>query len=149
MKLKISPYRILITFFATTLIAGALLFAITFNIFLKWPWDWRAPTLLGLWIASSIFFLVISLVSNYYVLNKKYVTVHRFRKEMVYNFSEIIYINEELSEKKKMIYFFTKQGHVRYLTFDRKNILYPTMLEKCNNRMDKEEFEFRYPNVKW
>ncbi len=149
MKLKIALSRILVTFLVATLVSAGLLFAICFNFFLTWPWGWQPYVLLGLWIASAIFFLFITIKFNYYELQRKEVIVHRFTKTLVYNFSDIIYIDEERSLKKKTIYFYTRQGHTRYLTFDRKGLLYQAMIEKCKNRISKEEFERLYPNVKF
>ena len=148
MKLNIAPSRIIVTFLVSMLVLGAALFGLFFNIFLDTPWDFRQPLIIAFWVVSTLIFLILTLTQNYYILEKKYVVVKRFNKELVYYFSDIIYIDEEKSEKKKVIYFFTRQGHSRYLTFDTKGILYKTMVEKCQNRLSKEEFESKYPDEK-
>ena len=88
-------------------------------------------------------------MTSYYEIQRKYVIVHKGTKKLIYYYSDVVYIAEELSERKKMITFYTKQGHIRYLAFDRKGILYKTMLSNCKNRLDKEEFERNYPKVKF
>ena len=148
MKLYIPRYKTILTFLAAFIFLGAALFGICFWIFLDWPWDFRQPLIIGLWLLSSIVFLILSLTANYYVLNKKYIMVKRLGKELYYYFSDVVYIDEEKSEKKKMIHFFTRQGHTRYLTFDKEGLIYKTMLEKATNRISKEEFEKKYPDVR-
>ena len=148
MKLVVDRRRTILTFFIAFLIMGAVLFGICFWIFLDFPWDFRQPLIIGIWVISSIVFLVLSLTANYYELNKKYVLVKRLRKELIYYYSDVIYIDEEKSAKKKMVHFYTRQGHARYLNFDKDGILYKTMLERCTNRMSKEEFERKYPDVR-
>ena len=148
MKLKISPLRTIVSFLLAFLFLGVALFFMCWTIFFDFPWDFRQPLIIGLWVVSGIVFLILSLTQNYYILSKKYVTVKRYTKELIYYFADVIYIDEEKSMKKKMIHFYTRQGHPRYLNFDRKGILYQTMLEKCENRMSKEEFERTHPDVK-
>ena len=148
MKLKISISRTLVTFLVASLIAAGLIFGMCFSFFLKWPWEWQPYVIISLWLVSSIFFLVLTIKLNYYELTRKEVIVHRFKKQLIYRFSDVIYIDEEKSLKKKTVYFYTKFGHDRYLTFDREGLLYKAMLEKCTNRLTKEEFNKRYPNLK-
>lgn len=148
MKLRIKIFRILITFAAASTLGALIIFAFTFKWFFILPWGYQPYVIIGVWFASSLFFLLLSIFSNYYILQKKYVEIHRFKKVLVYNFSDILYIDEEKSLRTKTIYFYTRQGHVRYLTFDKKSLLYKVMLEKCTNRLSKEDFERRYPNVK-
>lgn len=129
------------------LIIGAIFFGIFFQNFITLPWDYLPYLLIAIWLAGGVIFYIYSISKNYYVLSKKYVTVHRYGKQLVYNFSEIIYIDEEKSQKKQTIIFVTNKGHERLLTFDRKNILFRVMLEKCTNRISKEELLQRFPNI--
>ena len=129
------------------LIIGAIFFGIFFQNFITFPWDYRPYLLIAIWLVGGVIFYIYSISKNYYVLSKKYVTVHRYGKQLVYNFSEIIYIDEEKSQKKQTIIFVTNKGHERLLTFDRKNILFRVMLEKCTNRISKEELLQRFPNI--
>lgn len=148
MKLEISIFRTTITFIITAIVAGAIMFGCCYQIFLTWPWDFVPYLLISLYLIGGIILYVCTIKFNYYILNKKYVTVRKYKKELVYYFSDIIYIDEEKSKKQKIIHFFTNKGHIRYLTFDKKGILYQAMLEKCSNRLTKEEFIEKFPNVK-
>ena len=92
--------------------------------------------------------MIITPLNIYYEVNKKYVEVTKYGKKTVYNYADVVYIDEEKSEKKKVVHFYTNKGHARYITFDQKGLLYKTMLANCKNRLSKEDFEATYPNVK-
>lgn len=148
MKLKIGLFKTTITYIITMLVIGAIVFLTFFKEFVTFPWKPLPYILIIGWLLGAIVFYIITIKMNYYVLHKKYVSVFKYRKELVYNFSEIIYIDEEQSEKKKVICFVTNKLHTRYLNFDKDNILYPVMLKKCTNRLDKETFKLTYPEIK-
>ena len=88
MKLKISKVRTIVTFLIASLLLAVILFGICFGIFINWPWDFRQPLIIGLWLFSGVIFLILSLTMNYYVLSKKYVTVKRYSRELIYYFSD-------------------------------------------------------------
>ena len=131
------------------LVGAGLVFAMTFHLFLFRKWNWAQPTILAIFGVSSILLLVFTPRAIYYEVNKKYVIVSRYGKKMIYNYSDVVYIDERLSEKRKTIHFYTNKGHTRYLVFDRKGLLYKTMLQNCKNRISEEEFKRNYPNVKF
>ena len=133
----------------SVLVAGAGVFGMCYNIFLLQEWNWVQPFIIAVYVLSSIALFILMPRGIYYEVNKKYVIVVKYKKELVYNYSDVVYINEELSEKKKTICFYTNKGDVRYITFDREGLLYKTMLENCKNRISKEEFESTYPNIKF
>ena len=66
---------------------------------------------------------------------------------MEYFWSDIIYIDQEFSKKKKMFLFYTKDGREHYLAFDKEGLIFSKALEKCH-LMDKEEFKRKFPNKK-
>lgn len=148
MKLHLSLFRITWTFFIAAVIGAGIIFGMLFWLFLVPDWDWQQWTVIAVFIISTIFFYVLTIFQNYYILEKKYVLVHRFKKEMYYYFSDVIYIDEKYSKKHKMILFVTNRGDIRYLTFDRKGILYETMLDKCTNLIDEGTLKIRFPNIK-
>ena len=131
-------------------LGAAIIFGITFNFFIKpiKDWNWVPYTIIGIWAALSIGLIVLTFVFSYYEVYKKYVTVKRAGKSLIYYYSDVVYIDEKQSEKSKMVCFYTKQGHSRYLMFDSKGILYKVMLANCKNRLTEEEFKERYPKVK-
>ena len=148
MKLRISIFRTLLIFLIATLLLGVMLFFICFNIFLDFPWDFRQPLIITLYSASAVVFFILTFTFNYYELNKKYVKVKRYSRELIYYFSDIVYIDKAKSEKKKVIHFYTRQGHARYLTFDQKGLVYKAMLDRCHNLLSDEEFHNLHPDVK-
>ena len=147
MKLELRLLKLTITFIISMIVIGLVFFFIFFKNFTTLPWDYLPYVLIGIWLVGAIIFYIVTIKFNYYVLHKKFVTVKRYNKELVYNFSEIIYIDETQSEKKKTIIFVTNKGHTRYLIFDRKNVLYPVMLKKCTNRVSKEQLLQMFPKV--
>lgn len=150
MKVRINVWRIIPILIAIVIFGAAVMFGFTFTFFLKpiQQWDWIPYTLIGIWTMLSIGLFVVTIVTSYYEVYRKYVVVHRGGKKLIYYYADVVYIDEEKSVKKKNIHFYTRQGHARYLLFDKKGILYQTMITNCKNRMSKEEFEESHHNVK-
>ena len=101
-----------------------------------------------LYVVVSIAMLVLSLTRNFYVIERKYLVVVKAFKEMYYHYNDVVYIDKEQSEKKKVLSFFTNKGHVRYLPFDKNGEIYIAMIKMCNNLLSEEEFHTKYPDVK-
>ena len=99
-------------------------------------------------VAVSVLMLVLSLKRNFYVIENKYIVVVRSFKNMYYNYSDVVYIDKEQSERRKILCFATNRGDARYLPFDKNGEIYKIMLKRCNNLLSEEEFKLRYPNVK-
>ena len=150
MKVRSNPWRIIPILLVIVLFGAAVMFGFTFMFFLKpiKEWDWIPYTLIGIWFFLSLGLFLITLIGSYYEVYRKYVVVHRGTKKLIYYYADVVYIDEEKSRKKKNIHFYTRQGHARYLLFDKKGMLFETMLSNCKNRMSDEEFKERYPNVK-
>ncbi len=64
-----------------------------------------------------------------------------------YFWTDIIYIDEEFSEKHKMMLFYTKDGKDHYLLFDKQRVIYETALAKVH-QLTPEEFKRRFPHIK-
>ena len=150
MKVRINPWRILPMLLGIMLLGAIIIFSFSFSLFLKpiTQWEWPSYALIGLWVVMSAILIIVTFTTGYYEVFKKYVVVHRGTKKLIYYYSDVVYIDEKQSEKKKNIHFFTRQGHARYLLFDKKGILYETMLQNCKNRLTEEEFKEQYPNVR-
>ncbi len=159
MKLRISSMRMTWTFIIAAILVAAIIFGIFFSYFWTWPWtsenidhpnSWWVPyMLIAIWAALTIFFYILTLTSNYYLVSKSEVVSVRFRRKTHYRFDNIIYIDEKASKKRKMVCFFTKDGYRKYLTFDRKGKLYTIMIKNCKNLVSEEQFRNDYPNVKF
>ena len=150
MKVRVAAWRLLRFLILIIVLGAGMTFAFTFNMFLKpiKEWAWQPWLIIGVWVALSAFLIVLVLVGSYYEVEKRYVVVVKAKQRVVYNYSDVVYIDEEQSERRKMVCFYTRQGHCRYLLFDKKQILYKVMLANCKNRLSKEEFKFKYPQVK-
>lgn len=147
MKLSIRLLKITVTFIISMIVVGVVFFFIFFKQFTTLPWDYLPYLLISIWVVGAVLFYIITIKSSYYVLHKKYVVFRKYGKELIYNFSDVLYIDEEKSLKKKTIIFVTNKGHTRYLIFDKKNVLFNVMIQKCNNRISKEQLLMKFPNV--
>ena len=148
-KLKINPWRIIGIFGVAFLVFEAI-FYFTFQGAVNsqlWPLDksffYYTPILL---VATAIFCFV-SLTQTYYEIDGAVFTHYKMGKVVEYTFSNIIYIDQEFSVKKRMMRFFTRDGREHILIFDRKAELYEVALKKCP-LISKEEFERRFPDKK-
>lgn len=148
MKVKVDIKRTIGLFIIVDLIFAALLFLSCINLFLFTKFGVIQILVILVYVGVSILMLVLSLKRNFYVIESKYLVVVRSFKEMYYHYSDVVYIEKEKSEKKKVLCFVTNKGHARYLPFDAKGEIYKVMLKRCNNLLSKEDFEKRFPNVK-
>ena len=147
-KLKMNPWRI-VKIFALAFVVFEAIFYVSFQgangVF--WPFDksfyFYTPALL----AASVIFGVISLKQTYYEIEGATFIHSKMGKVVEYAFNNIIYIDQEFSERKKMMRFFTKEGKEHLLIFDKDWIIYKTALEKCP-LISMEEFLRRFPNTK-
>ena len=147
-KLKINPWRIIKIF-----LVAYLVFEVIFYISFQgangrfWPLDksfyFYTPIL---FVATGIF-CYMSITQTYYEIQGPVFIHSKMGKVVEYSFADIIYIDEEFSEKKKMMRFFTRDGREHLLIFDRKGVLYETMLKKCP-LVSEEEFLRRFTDKK-
>ena len=150
MKVRVPIWKTLLILLGVVIVGASIIFGFTFYLFLKpiTEGGWQQYLIIGMWVSFSIFLTLATILSSYYEVNKNYVIVQKGTQRLIYNYSDVVYIDEKQSEKSKMVCFYTKQGHSRYLMFDSKGILYKVMLANCKNRLTEEEFKERYPKVK-
>ena len=150
MKVRVSALRLLGLLSIVVLLGAAVTFGFTFPFFLKpiQNWGWQPYVIIGIWFAISLFLILAAILGSYYEVEKSYVVVHKGHQKLMYNYSDVVYIDEEQSVRRKMVCFYTRQGHCRYLMFDKKGILYKVMISNCKNRISKEDFKRKYPQVK-
>ena len=148
-KLKVNPWRI-IAIFAVTFVVFEFIFYFTFQGAINnqlWPLDNSFKYYTPILFVATAIFCYISLAQTYYEINGAVFTHYKMGKVVEYTFNNIIYIDQEFSTKKKMVRFFTKDGREHLLIFDRKGVLYETMLKKCP-LVSEEEFLRRFPDKK-
>lgn len=148
MKVRVDIKRTIRVFIIMDLIFAALLFLSCINLFLFQKFGVVQILVILLYVAVSIFMLVLSLKRNFYVIENKFLVVVRSFKNMYYYYNDVVYIDKVQSEKKKVLCFRTNKGHTRYLPFDSKGEIYKVMLKRCNNLLSEEDFKKRFPNVK-
>lgn len=148
MKVTVDIKRTLTIFFIVDIIFAILLFLSCINLFLFTKFGVLQVLIILLYVGVSIIMLVFSLKRNFYVIENKYLVAVRGFKNMYYHYNDVVYIDKEQSEKKRVLCFYTNKGHVRYLPFDKNGEIYKTMLKRCHNLLDDEQFKAKYPNVK-
>ena len=147
-KLRVNPWRI-IAIFAIAFLVFEVIFYVSFQGVKGVPFPpdksfyFYTPALI---IASGIF-CALSLTQTYYEIKGATFIHSKMGKVVEYTYSNIIYIDEEFSLKKKMMRFFTRDGQEHLLVFDKNGVIYETALKKCT-LISKEEFERRFPNKK-
>ena len=148
MKLPVDRKRTIITFIIADLAFAVLLFLSCINLFVFQKWSAVQFSIIGVFVFISIFMLVLSLTRNFYVIESKYLVVIKGTREMIYNYTDVVYIDKEQTERKRVLCFYTNKGNARYLPFDKEGKIYTTFLDKCHNLLDLEEFKRRYPDAK-
>ena len=150
MKVRPSPWKTLGVLAIVLVLGAGIIFSFTFSLFLKpiKEWGWQPYVIIGIWVLLSIGLTISAFLFTYYEVFKKYVMVTRGNKKLIYYFSDVVYIDEKQYEKGRTIAFYTRQGHVRYLMGDKKDVLYKAMIANCQNRLSEEEFRIKYPQVK-
>ena len=98
-------------------------------------------------VVMSIVLCILSIKNTYYILNDVRVIHVRLGKEVSYEWSHVVYINQEWSEKHKTLDFFLESGKECFLSFDKEGQLYEYALRNCQ-LMDLEDFQIRYTKNK-
>ena len=147
--LKPNPWRIIVIFIILFFIFEAI-FYLSFQGGVNksfWPLDYTfyiyTPAVLGM----NVLFCYLSISQTSYEVTSHKLVHTKMGKVNEYLWSDIVYIDEDFSSKKKMLLFYTKDGRDHYLAFDKKGVLYETALRKCR-LVDKEEFKRKFPNKK-
>lgn len=148
MKVPVDRKRTIITFLIADLIFAVLLFLSCIYLFLFQTWGVTQWLIIAVFVIFSVFMLVMSLTRNFYVIENKYLVVVKGNKNMFYYYSDVVYIDREQSERRRVLTFYTNKGHARYLPFDKEGKIYSTMVNRCHNVLSEEEFHAQYPNVK-
>lgn len=147
MRVKVDAKRSLLIWLIGFIIGAILVFCSFYWLFFQ-KWDFIQPLMIGGYITLMVLLLITSFFTNYYEITKKYVIIHKFGREVVYYYADIIFIDKEYSEKKKTLLFVTRFNHVRYIVFDKNAVLYSAMLEHCKNLISKEELLTKKTNIK-
>lgn len=119
-----------------------------FNIFIFQTWTALQPTIIAIFVIAWIILYFLSIKNSYYIVNKSDFEVHKLGKTIVISYSDILYVDEELSNKKKTICLYTTKKDKIYLPFDKNKELYKAILKYSKNRINKESFNQSYPNIK-
>lgn len=98
-------------------------------------------------VAMSVILCVLSIKNTYYILNNSRVIHVRLGKEVSYEWSHVVYIDKEWSEKHHTLNFFLESGKECFLSFDKDGLLYEYALANCR-LMDQEDFRIMHSKNK-
>ena len=90
-----------------------------------------------------------AMLGQSYVIEDKYFAVRRLKKEFVYDYASVIFIDFEASKKKKMVILYTKKSGMKYMLGDKDGKLLDTLQKKCPNVMSVSEFRRTYPQARY
>lgn len=144
-----NPWRIILIFVILFVVFEAIFF-ISFQGIASdhiWPPDASFAIYTPSLAVASVVFCVLSIVQTSYEVTSLKLVHTKMGKVSEYFWSDIIYIDEEFSARKKMLLFYTKDGRDHFLAFDKKGIIYEKALEK-SHLLSKEEFQRKFPNKK-
>ena len=158
-KLRVSPWRLIWRFLLIMVVIYVVAFVFLFSVFFDVdfehfsitakPWELRQTLFtVGVFIIGVAAFIP-SMTSYYYVIDKKYFLMRKYGKTYEFSYDNIEFIDIEKSQKKKMVIFYSKTGKMRFLLGDKKGVLLETLIKKCPNVMNKDEFRIRHPEEKY
>lgn len=147
-KLRPSKKKMILYGIITYIVGAVIIYLAFFNKFMTLPWDAIPIVIIVLYTAIVALFFILALKFYYYVIEKDFFVVRKMNKEIYYDYKDIVYIVEDRKSKNSAITFYLNNGAVRFLTPDKNDVLYETLLRKCHNLLSKEEMMARFPNIK-
>lgn len=147
-KIRPSFKKLLLYAIVSLVVVETILFISFFSYFATFPWQAFTYAIVILPPVLIFILFIFSTRQYYYVIDKKNFMMKKFNKEFYFDYDNIIYIDQNRKNKNKAIAFFTPKSGVHYLTPDKDDILYQTLLKKCQNLISEQDFKIRFPNVK-
>lgn len=147
MKVYASPGKTVRNYLIAGLVMSTI-FYLTFGYPYTWPPLPLHYLVASLPLAIAIVTAIFGIKMNFYEIGKKYLVHHKGNKQLVYHYSDILYIDEAYSDKHKILLFYTRQGHERYLPMDDEQLIYQAVKKHCDRLVSKAEYQIRYPKVK-
>ena len=148
MKVWPSFQKTLLLALVIFLFSAVIVFTSCINLFLFQEWDYRQWLIIGVFLVSSILILIFSLRTYFYVIEKRELVVVKFKRALVYPYSEIIYIDQGRKRKNSTITIVMKSGQTIYLIPDKKNQVYDSLEKNCDHLLDKQEVINKFPRIK-
>lgn len=158
MVVRIHPWRITWRFLIVFLILFIVIFFSCFSLFFEVesgssvhvkPFSTSHALFIAIFITIFASSYVMALIGQAYVIEDKYFVVRRLRKEYVYEYKSIIFVDIEASKRKKMVILYTQKSGMKYLLGDKEGKLLETIIKKCPNTLTLEEFRRAYPKERY
>ncbi len=144
MKLKIPAWRIIRLYLIMGLILGFFFYLIPGWAFPPTPTHYFV---MGVWFVTTVAYATAGVFTNYYIIDKDGIIQHRFTKDYMFRFDDVIYIDHRHTIRHKTLRFVTRYGDLRYLLLDRDAQIYEAMKKRCKTLPD-DEFKKLFPRIK-
>ena len=110
--------------------------------------DLKLFIILAAYVLLSILFSIFVPKSFSMKYDTKCFYYSRFGKEEVYEFKNVLYIDEPYTEKHKALTFYLKDGKLKFISFDKDKKIVDVFLTHCKNTISREQFAARFPTIK-
>ena len=144
MKLKIPAHRTIRLYIIIGLILGIFFYMIPGLTFPPTPTHYL---IMGIWLVTTIIYAIIGVFTNYYILDKNGIIQHRFNKDYLFRYEDIIYIDHNYTKRKKTLRFITRFGDVRYMLLDKDEAIYEAAKKRVKE-ISTDEFKQLFPRIR-
>lgn len=100
-----------------------------------------------MFLITLIFFIMIPRTFDYEYNNSEF-HVTKFGKTTVYNFNNVLYIDDYYTEKHKALTFYLKTGKLVFIALDKENKILEVFQKHCKKTVSREQFQGMFPNIK-
>ena len=147
-KLRVNFWKMILYVNIATFII-ALIIALTVIGF-----TWEEKDLISTFLIVGIY-VVLSVLLSIFVprtfsmkYDNKCFYYSRFGKEEVFEFKNVLYIDEPYTEKHKALCFYLNTGKLKFISFDKDKKILDVFLTHCKNAITREQFISKFPNIK-
>jgi len=144
MKLRVSAWRLIKVYLVMGLVFGVVFYSIPGFVF---PPTRDHYIIMGIFLATTLVYVVISILTNYYIVENGGIFQKRFTKSLFFKFDEIIYVDHEYTIKRKTLRFVTDRGQLQFLLLDKDGAIYEAVKKNCT-LIDEDELNRRFPRPK-
>ena len=145
-ELKVNVLKARLGLIITSLIITSIFYALFGSK--TWPFKTQDYVLFGVMILLTIIFFFFIPKTFSYKYDKKQFEVTRFGKTDVYEFNNVIYIDEEYTLKHKALTFYLKSGKLIFISLDKDKKILEVFKKHCKNNISREEFQILYPGIR-
>lgn len=108
-------------------------------------WDYRQWAIIGAVFVTALASFLPSIKYYYYTIESDCFTMRKYTKTYEFKYSNIEYLDEEESQKKGKIIFYSKGSKMHYLLGDKNGEVLKAILKRAKHLKSREEFYRTHP----